>query len=168
MVGVGLSPVAPGWTVEPGGRQASRDGFAVSFLSVRCSSEEGGERRVGMADAQHVPQDGRLGVEVCNAVVRTLSEYTGRGATRSRAHVGEDLITVVLEDTLTRGEQTLVDHGQGELVLATRRQYQAAMRRDLVTEVERLTGRTVRAFLSENHLGPDLAVEVFVMTPVPA
>jgi uncharacterized protein YbcI len=118
-----------------------------------------------MADAQNVPHDGRLGVDLCNAVVRILNEYTGRGATRSRAHVGEDLITVVLEDTLTRGEQTLVANGQRELVLATRRQYQAAMRRDLVGEVEGLTGRTVRAFLSENHLAPDLAVEVFVLTP---
>ena len=72
---------------------------------------------------------------------------------------------MVLEDTLTRGEQTLVENGQRDLVLATRRQYQAAMRRALVDEVEGLTGREVRAFMSENHLDPDLAVEVFVMTP---
>jgi hypothetical protein len=55
-----------------------------------------------MSDAQHVPHDRRLGVELCNAVVRILNEYTGRGATKSRAHVGEEIITVLLEDTLTR------------------------------------------------------------------
>ena len=39
------------------------------------------------------------------------------------------------------------------------------MRRALVDEVQALTGREVRAFVSENHLDPDHAVEVFVMTP---
>ena len=31
--------------------------------------------------------------------------------------------------------------------------------------MERLTARKVRAFLSESHLDPDLAVEIFVLEP---
>jgi uncharacterized protein YbcI len=49
------------------------------------------------------------------------------------------------------------------MVLATRKAYQGTMRRDLVAAVEEITGRTVSAFLSDNHVDPDLAVEVFVM-----
>lgn len=118
-----------------------------------------------MPNAQQVPRDGRLGVELSNTIVHILSRHTGRGTTRSRAHVGDDLIAVIMEDTLTRAEQTLVANGQSELVLATRREYQSAMRAELIDAVEGLTGRSVRAFLSENHLEPELAVEVFVLTP---
>jgi len=31
--------------------------------------------------------------------------------------------------------------------------------------VERLTGRGVLAFISNHHIGPDIEVEVFVLTP---
>jgi Na+-translocating membrane potential-generating system (MpsC) len=33
---------------------------------------------------------------ISNALVRTLSEYTGRRPTKSRTYINEDLITVVL------------------------------------------------------------------------
>jgi uncharacterized protein YbcI len=39
------------------------------------------------------------------------------------------------------------------------------MRDDLVAIVERQLGRTVVAFMSQNHIDPDLAVEVFVLEP---
>ena len=39
------------------------------------------------------------------------------------------------------------------------------MRDDLVAEVEGLTGRRVIAFLSDNHLEPDIAIEAFKLTP---
>jgi hypothetical protein len=35
------------------------------------------------------------------------------------------------------------------------------MRDDLVLEIERLTGRKVTAFLSDNHIDPDVAIECF-------
>jgi hypothetical protein len=39
------------------------------------------------------------------------------------------------------------------------------MRADLVAGVEMITGRTVIAFLSDNHLEPDVAIESFVLEP---
>jgi hypothetical protein len=39
------------------------------------------------------------------------------------------------------------------------------MRDDLVAVVERATERKVVAFMSQNHIDPDLAVEVFVLEP---
>lgn len=42
------------------------------------------------------------------------------------------------------------------------------MRHDLVAAVEELTGRTVVAFMSDNHVDPDMAAELFVLdSPVP-
>ena len=79
--------------------------------------------------------------------------------------LGENGVFVVLEDTLTRGEQTLNDAGDGEAVLDLRRRWQRVMEKDLSREIEVLTGRTVVGFMSDNHIDPDLAVEVFVLAP---
>src|SRR5689334_14981546 len=39
------------------------------------------------------------------------------------------------------------------------------MRPELVAGVEALTGRRVIAFMSDNHVDPDVAVETFVLVP---
>lgn len=108
---------------------------------------------------------GSVAAEISNAVVRLLSEYTGRGPTRARTHITEELISVVLRDTLTKGELSLIAAGKTELVLAARKAYQEAMGADLTAAVEHHSGRKVLAFLSDNHLEPDIAIESFVLEP---
>jgi uncharacterized protein YbcI len=111
------------------------------------------------------PQGGSIAADISNAVVRVLSEYTGRGPTRARTHIDDELICVVMRDTLTKGERSLVANGKVELVLAARKGYQEAMKADLVGAVERISGRKVLAFLSDNHIEPDIGVETFVLEP---
>lgn len=101
---------------------------------------------------------------LANLVVRVMREYTGRGPTKGRAYVQDDLVVVVLEDTLTKAERTLVQNGEAQLVLTNRRALQRSMREDLVAGVEEILGRDVIAFLSDNHIDPDLAVESFVLS----
>lgn len=103
---------------------------------------------------------------ISNGVVRLLRDHTGRGPTRARTHITGDLVTVVLEDTLTKGERSLVQDGETALVLEARHAYQRTMSGDLTSLVEELTGRKVRAFLSDNHIDPDIAVESFVLEPI--
>ncbi len=110
-------------------------------------------------------QAGQQAAAISNFVVRLLSEYTGRGPTKARTHLSDDLVVVVLQDTLTKGERSLVRDGRGELVLHTRRAYQGTMREELISGVQELTGRRVQAFLSDNHIDPDVAVETFVLAP---
>lgn len=100
---------------------------------------------------------------ISNATVRLLSEYTGRGPTKARTYIVGDLVTVVLQDTLTKGERGLVRNGERALVLETRRAYQRTMSAQLIANVEEITGRRVLAFLSANHIDPDYAVENFVL-----
>ncbi len=109
------------------------------------------------------PGDGSPAAAISNLVVRLMSEYTGRGPTKSRTYLHEDLVTVVLQDTLTKGERSLVRDGREELVLSTRLAYQMTMRNDLIAGLEQLTGRSVRAFMSANHMNPDIAVEIFLL-----
>jgi uncharacterized protein YbcI len=111
------------------------------------------------------PPAGSVAASISNAVVRLLAEYTGRGPTKARTYIHDDYIAVVIQDTLTRGEQTLARFGREELVLRNRKAYQQTMSRDLIGVVEQITGRTVLAFLSDNHMEPDIAVESFVLVP---
>jgi uncharacterized protein YbcI len=110
-------------------------------------------------------QNGDRGAAVSNLVVKLFSEYTGRGPTRARTHVSGEVITVLLQDTLTKGERSLVHSGKGELVQSTRFAFQQTMKEDLVRGIEQIMGREVIAFMSANHLEPDMAVEVFVLSP---
>jgi uncharacterized protein YbcI len=116
--------------------------------------------------AEH-PHGGPLASAISNKVVRVMSEYTGRGPTRARTYMYDDLITVVVQDTLTKGERSLVGDGKAEVVLGMRKEFQDTMRRDLVAGVEELTGRQVIAFFSANHIDPDAALESFLLAPRP-
>lgn len=120
------------------------------------------QRHGSLAALDH-PSVGQTASAISNAVVSLFAEYLGRGPTRARTSFGRDLVTVVLEETLTKAERRLVTEGEVEAVLATRRTFQRTMRDDLVAAVERLTGRTVTAFLSDQHANPDVSVEIFVL-----
>jgi uncharacterized protein YbcI len=115
--------------------------------------------------AEHPSADQSPAAQISSLVVQLLRGYTGRGPTKAWTSIDADLVTVVLRDLLTKGEQSLVDDGRGELVVELRHAYQQTMGRDLIDGVERLTGREVLAFLSANHLDPDIAIESFVLKP---
>jgi uncharacterized protein YbcI len=104
---------------------------------------------------------------ISTSAVQLLQECTGRGPTKAKTLIDQDLVTVVLADTLTRGEQKLVDGGRHDRVIQLRHDYQLVMREDLIEVVEQNLDRKVIAFMSENHVDPDLAVETFVLEPEP-
>jgi len=110
-------------------------------------------------------QKGYLAAEITREVVKLLREYTGRGPTKAHTLISESLVSVVLQDTLTMGERSLVRDGEGKLVLETRRAFQQTMSAQMIAAVERHTGRRVEAFLSANHLDPDVALESFMLAP---
>ena len=112
-------------------------------------------------------RDGALAAAISNSVVQTLARTTGRGPTKAKATLGTNAVFVVLQDTLTRGEQTLADAGEGEAVLDLRKRWQRVMQAEMSREIEELTGREVVGFMSDNHIDPDFAVEVFVLKPLP-
>lgn len=46
---------------------------------------------------------------IANQIVRLHSEYYGRGPTKAKTYMVDDLIVVVLEETFTPVERTLID-----------------------------------------------------------
>lgn len=118
-------------------------------------------------DAASPSAGGSKSAAISNLTVRLMSQYTGRGPTRARTFINEDMVTVVLQDTLTKAELTLLEHDRAPTVLATRSTFQDLMGPELVEGVEAVMGRRVLAFLSANHVDPDIAVETFVLAPAP-
>lgn len=108
---------------------------------------------------------GALLSAISNAIVGIQRESIGRGPTSARAIIAEDVVIVLMRETLTKAEHTLAANGQRELVRQMRHRFQETMRNDMVAAVEGLTGRTVTAFMSTNHIDPDMGCEIFVLAP---
>jgi len=112
------------------------------------------------------PTDGPLGAAITKAVVAVFRDYTGRGPTKAQSFLNTDLVHVLLQDTMTASERKLAEDGEQDFVLDIRRKFQRTMKDDLTAAIEQLSGRKVIAFMSDNHVDPDLALESFVLEPV--
>ena len=113
--------------------------------------------------SEAVLRGGELALAISTAVVRELASTTGRGPMSAKTTFGDNAVFVVLQDTLTRGERNLVDAGESHAVLGLRRLWQNVMRGSCSDAIEDLTGRKVVGFMSDNHIDPDIAVEVFIL-----
>ena len=104
---------------------------------------------------------------ISNEMVRLYKEQFGRGPTKARTNwAGPDVVTVVLEDTLTPAERNLVKLGEHQRLRDLRLFFQYASVREFCEPVERITGRKVRAFISGVDTECDgLATELFVLHP---
>jgi uncharacterized protein YbcI len=119
-----------------------------------------------MSDTTERPQvEQSIQTQISDLVVQHMHACTGRGPTKARTSIDRDLVSVVLSGLLSKGERSLIGDGRGQLVLDMRQAFQQTMRDDLIIGVERVTGRTVIAFMSANHLDPDIAIESFVLEP---
>jgi len=87
----------------------------------------------------------------------------GRGPDSVSTVMGYDHVICFLEDLYTPVERTLLDAGEVEAVRETRLAFQRAMEPEFRAAVEKITGRSVRAFLSQVTFEPDISVEVFVL-----
>lgn len=106
---------------------------------------------------------GQLNAALANEIGKMMADFAGRGATRSRAFVHDDVVVCLLEDGATRAEVNLVAAGKSELVRQQRDVLQRAMENHLVAVVERLTQRRVRSFLSGSSTLGESSVEVFLL-----
>jgi uncharacterized protein YbcI len=122
---------------------------------------------MSVPNLQRVPDGQSLTAAISSAVVGIVRDYTGRGPNKARTSIRENVVVVMLEDTLTKGELALMRNGRAEKVLEIRKEFQDAMRDECVAKVQELTGRTVVAMMSANHIDPDLAAELFVLDGVP-
>jgi uncharacterized protein YbcI len=108
-------------------------------------------------------RNGRIAQAISNAITKLQRDHYGRGPDSVRTVVGYDHIICFLENSFVPVERTLIDAGETAAVRETRLAFQRAMERRFVATVEEISGRKVRAFLSQVSLNPDISVEVFVL-----
>jgi uncharacterized protein YbcI len=108
--------------------------------------------------------DGRRSAQaISNAITKLQRDHYGRGPDSVRTVVGYDHIICFLENSFVAVERTLIAAGETGAVRETRLAFQRAMESRFVATVEEISGRKVRAFLSQVSLNPDISVEVFVL-----
>jgi uncharacterized protein YbcI len=106
---------------------------------------------------------GEMRATIANEIVRLQAEYYGKGPTKAKTYIVEDLVVVVLEESFTRAEKTLAQRGEREAIEHIRRRFQQQMADEFISVVEQATGRTVRVFLSETNIDQDVSVETFLL-----
>ena len=106
-------------------------------------------------------------MEVSNTMVRLHKNQFGRGPTEARTFwAGNDVLVVLLENTLTPVERNLVKMGEHQRLRDTRIYFQYASVREFCEPVEQITGRTIRSFHSSIDTEADgQVVETFVFYP---
>ena len=109
---------------------------------------------------------GEMRATISREVVRLHAEYYGKGPTKARTYIVDDLVVVVLEETFTRAEKTLAVRGEGDAIQHIRRRFQQQMADSFTSVVEQATGRKVKAFLSETNIEHDVSVETFLLADV--
>jgi uncharacterized protein YbcI len=103
---------------------------------------------------------------ISNEMVRVYKEQFGRGPTKTRTQwAGPDIIVVTLEQTFTPAERKLRALGEHARLRELRMLFQYAEVAAFCDPIERLTGRTVRSFISGIDTEADLASEMFVLHP---
>ena len=115
-----------------------------------------------MPEPRHL-RGGELNAAVTSALVGIHTAHLGRGpATASTFHYGNVVVTL-LHGVMTPAEKTLAATGNAPAVTAMRHLFQNTMQEEFSAAIERLTGRSVVAFISGNHMEPDMAAELFVL-----
>ena len=106
---------------------------------------------------------GEMRAMISREIVRLQAEYYGKGPTKAKTYIYDDVVVVVLEETFTRAEKTLAERGEGDAIQHIRRRFQQQMAEDFTSVVEQATGRSVRVFLSDTDIAADVSVEIFLL-----
>jgi len=103
---------------------------------------------------------------VTDAMVALHRRYYHREPVTAKTQLlGDDLLACVLGGVYTDVEKTMIELQRTTVVQETRSEFQNAMQNTFIAQVERVTGREVIAFISNHHVGPDMEIELFMLTP---
>lgn len=113
-------------------------------------------------EPQESPARGTLVSQLSREIVQLHARLYGRGPTKARSYLQNDYAACVLEEIFTTAERTLISAGSGDHVGETRKKFQDAVKEEFIGVVERITGRSVRVFLSQVDVEANLALEFFI------
>lgn len=122
-----------------------------------------------MADVPQPPEpplDGQSGAALLAAIsremVKAMKSFYGRGPTKAKSYLIDDLLFVVMRGGITEAEQTLLDAGEADAVRAFRQHFENVMGERLIGTVEQLTERKVITYQSQVLFDPHTIIEIFL------
>jgi uncharacterized protein YbcI len=101
-------------------------------------------------------------LQISNAMVRAQKEFFGKGPTRAKSYMLDDMLFVVMRGGLTQAERTMLDFGHPDQVREFRQLFQNEMTEKLTGMIEDLTGRKVLTYQSQVLFDPNVVIEMFV------
>jgi len=106
-------------------------------------------------------------VAVTDAMVALHKRYYQRApVTGKTLLLGGEVLVCVLGGVYTDVEKTMIELQRTAVVQETRSAFQTAMQHKFISAVERLSGRGVVSFISDQHVGPDMEIELFMLKPL--
>jgi uncharacterized protein YbcI len=106
---------------------------------------------------------GQLAAAVSNAIVGIHSKHYGKGPTKAKTYLVDDVVITVMQDVFTTVERTLIEHEKADLVREVRTAFQFTLRDEFMEAIQAIVGRDVRGFISQIDCDADIAVEVFLL-----
>jgi uncharacterized protein YbcI len=111
-----------------------------------------------------------IGDALLDAVTEVMVDFHKRyyhraPVTAKTLLLGGELLVCVLGGVYTDVEKTMIELQRATVVQETRSAFQAAMQHRFIDVVQRLSGRDVLAFISKQHVGPDMEVDIFMLRP---
>lgn len=101
------------------------------------------------------------------AIVALYAEFYGHARTTATTYINDNVVVCVLEDILSTRESLQVAAGEDGDVIDGRVAFQVGAQDEFTAAVERLTQRSVTAFLSANQTKPGVACELFFLEAPP-
>jgi uncharacterized protein YbcI len=146
--------------------------MAKSRSTLPTSADEASRRLTeedwqGGVETEDAGRGQELRAAITNVVVGLKKEFYGKGPTKAKTFVNENYVFCVMAGGLTRNEETLLAHGEHDLVRAYRLRFQEVMSEPTVRAIERVTGRTVIGYHSQIVFDPEHAFEIFVLDAAP-
>ena len=95
-------------------------------------------------------------------MVRAQKEFFGRGPTKAKSYMLDDMLIIVMRGGMTTAEKTMLDFGKEDQVREFRQLFENEMTERLTDTMEELTGRKIVNYQSQVMFDPDVVVEMFV------
>jgi len=106
---------------------------------------------------------GELNAAITIALVGIHTDYLGRGPTNASTFHHGNVLVILMHGVLTNAEKSLAKTDHAPVVKNIRQLLHQTLEADARAAVERLTGHKVVAFISGNHLDPDIAADLFIL-----
>ena len=101
------------------------------------------------------------------AMVSLYAEVYGHDRTTATTYINDNIVVCILESILSEGEMAQIEEGCSSEVIDGRVAFQTDAEDEFTAAIERLTKRSVTAFMSANQTSPGIACELFFLEAAP-